>query len=277
MTLPGIDISSYQSVTPSLTGLAFAFAKASEGNFADAKYQTHIANIRKAGLTTGAYHFSRASLGTPQAQAAFFLLTAGSVDLYALDVEGSDAFTLAQCQAFIAAMHQAGKRVGMYHSLSGFPHAGQDWDWVAYYNPTPPTISYDFWQYGPRTIGLQKVDGDTFNGDAAALAALVGGPMYTFTLLGGPIGQVTVKSDSPHSYLRLLDGTLHPAPGGWVKHPSWAVKLTKPIPGGAAGADRQTGYLIGDEAAFLLATDVTFTPDPTPAATTLAPGLYEVA
>jgi len=128
VTLPGIDISDYQATTPPLAGLAFCIAKASEGMGAARTYGMHVANTRKAGIVTGAYHFGRDdSVGTPAQQAAFFLRTAGDVDLYALDVEGAHALPLAQSQQFIAAMHAAGKRIGMYGSLSGFQHAGQDW------------------------------------------------------------------------------------------------------------------------------------------------------
>jgi len=87
-----------------------------------------------------------------------------------------------------------------------------------------------------------------------------GDEMASFTLLPGPAGTVTVKG-AGHAYLRLADGSLHPVPDGFSKHPAYPVKLLTPIPGGSG--DRATGYLIGDEAAFLLATDVTFVADPT--------------
>ncbi len=86
-------------------------------------------------------------------------------------------------------------------------------------------------------------------------------PLQSFNVLPGPTGSLVVKGDG-HSYLRLKDNTLHPVPGGWPKDWAQPVKLLVPIPGGAPGADRSTGYLIGVEAAFLLASDVTFTPKP---------------
>lgn len=90
--------------------------------------------------------------------------------------------------------------------------------------------------------------------------------VQSFTLLPGPSGSIVVNGDN-HAYLRLADNVLHPIPNGATKPLAYPVKLLVPIPGGAAGADRQTGYLIGDEAAFLLKSDVTFTPFP-PADTT---------
>ena len=62
MTLNGIDVSRWQGTTPSLAGLAFLFAKASQGTTKDPMYDTHIANARKAGLVVGAYCFNVGTL-----------------------------------------------------------------------------------------------------------------------------------------------------------------------------------------------------------------------
>ena len=197
MTLAGIDVSAYQTTTPSLAGLSFAFAKASEGLFADPKYAMHQANFAKAGIVTGAYHFNRSDVGDPAKQATFFLGIAGNVDLYALDVEGTHAFSLAESQAFIATIHKAGKRVGMYHSRSGFPAAGQDWNWVADYGGQVPSIPWDIWQYGPRKIGTVSIDGDTFAGDAAALQKLIGGSTGGINQPGGDMAIGAVSNHDP--------------------------------------------------------------------------------
>lgn len=85
-------------------------------------------------------------------------------------------------------------------------------------------------------------------------------PMRSFALIDGPTGTVTVKGPG-HSYLLLADGTLHTIGAGTVKHPAYPIRLIAPIPGGVAGADRQTGWLVGVNAAFLLASDVTFVPE----------------
>jgi len=197
MTLPGIDVSAYQTTTPSLAGLSFAFAKASEGLFADPKYAMHQANFAKAGIVRGAYHFNRNDVGDPTKQATFFLAIAGNVDLLALDVEGTHAFSLAQSQTFIAAIHAAGKRIGMYHSRSGFPNAGQDWNWVADYTGQVPSIPWSIWQYGPRKIGTVSIDGDTFAGDAAALQKLVGGTQGGGNQPGGDMALGAVTNHDP--------------------------------------------------------------------------------
>ena len=177
MTLRGIDISSWQATTPDLTGLSFVFVRATYGAMFDSHYALHAANVRKLGLTLGAYAFGRNGDGA--AQATDLLRAAPDADLYALDLEPDGAnltMTAAQARAFIAEMHRQGKRCGLYHSLSGYPELGQDWRWVAYWSSKPPSIPWDIWQ----TRGA-PLDQDTFAGDAAALAALAARPKVPVT------------------------------------------------------------------------------------------------
>jgi hypothetical protein len=99
-------------------------------------------------------------------------------------------------------------------------------------------------------------------------------PMRNFILASGPApitAIVTIKSPdgvtTPHSYLRLADGVLRPATGlVGVPKPAVKVRLTEPITAGPqpVGVDRQDGWLIGDAAAFVLATDVKVSPVPDP-------------
>ena len=80
---------------------------------------------------------------------------------------------------------------------------------------------------------------------------------------GRVIAGSLVVNGPDHYWLRLVDGALRgPATDGWSKQ-AVKVRLTeditnKPHP----GVDRRTGYLIGDDAAFFLEQDVTFTPYP---------------
>jgi hypothetical protein len=258
----GMDVSKWQATTPSLTGLSFLFARASVGLRADERYDMHIANARAKGLIVGAYHFNWSGL-TVSGQVAAFLAAAGDVDFYFVDVEGANAFSRTETASFIAGMHDAGKPCGLYHSDSGYFDAGQDYDWVAKWSPTPPSRHWQFWQYRGSPLDL-----DRFNGTLAELKALAhpvgpdtGVDMQSFTLLPGPSGTLTYKTDSTdYAYLRLADGTLHKVPPGYgPKHPAYPVKLLTPLPG---VGDRSTGYLIGVEAAFALKSDVVFTPDP---------------
>jgi len=175
MMLEGIDVSRWQAATPNLTGKAFLFARATYGTFTDAMYEVHIANARAAGLVAGAYAFGRA--GNVPGQVAAFLAQAPDADLYALDLENDttspSSMSLAEAQAFIVAVHATGRKIGLYHSDSGFPHIGQDWDWVANWSQVPAR-PWTFWQYSGT-----GVDRDKFNGTLAQLKALVKLPAPT--------------------------------------------------------------------------------------------------
>jgi hypothetical protein len=170
MTLEGIDVSYAQRTTPSLDGLAFAFAKASEGLRGDPMYRTHAAHVRGVSIVLGAYHFARRDAPVI-AQANTFLSLARGADLLALDVEGPFAFTPAQAKQFFGVIHLAKRKCGLYHSESGFFEAGQDFDWVANWSHEPRR-HWDFWQYGPRPG--THIDGDHYAGSAADLAKLTG-------------------------------------------------------------------------------------------------------
>jgi hypothetical protein len=85
-------------------------------------------------------------------------------------------------------------------------------------------------------------------------------PMLAFKILEGEsgAGTVTINADS-QSAIILATGKLFPLANGLTKRSFAKIKLTKPFdnqPG-----DRQTGYLIGEDAALMLATAVEFTPD----------------
>lgn len=193
MTLAqGIDVSKWQATTPALAGLSFLIARASIGTTVDPMYATHIANARKAGLVVGAYHYNWT--GDPRVQARYFLTMAGDVDLYAIDVEGATRFSDDAARAFIDECHLAGKRCGLYASLSGYPDVGQDWRWIAYWSSTDkaPTLPWDFWQYGGT-----GVDRDAFRGTEAELRAWIGEDMI-----------------DPVRHLPLATATI--APGGTV-------------------------------------------------------------
>ena len=175
MTCFGIDVSKWQTSLPSLDAVDFLFARASIGTQADERYAQHIATAKAAGIVTGAYHFNWDTISVA-AQVTTFIAEAGDVDLYALDVEGANAFNLAQSTEFIRLMHAAGLKCGLYHSASGFFDAGQDFDWVAKWSTTPP-VKWDFWQYtsdGSLPGYSGRLDFDRFNGTLDELHALAG-------------------------------------------------------------------------------------------------------
>lgn len=140
----------------------------------------HIANARRAGLVTGAYHFGVNSIYVSiAAQVKAFLNTALDADFLVLDKEADGVRTPmsdADATAFIAGVHAASRRIGLYHSQSGFPELGQDWNWVARWGSTPPSNLWLFWQWQGSPL-----DRDVFNGTADKLRQLVGrSPVWVF-------------------------------------------------------------------------------------------------
>jgi hypothetical protein len=83
--------------------------------------------------------------------------------------------------------------------------------------------------------------------------------MRTFTF-GPDAVDGTFKSDGKagHLYLRLQDNTLHPFVEPFQKHGFGPVRL---VGGGISGPTdlRDRGYIVGDEAAFVIVADGTFT------------------
>lgn len=174
--LNGIDVSKWQRTTPPLTGLSFLFARASIGTTKDPMYDKHISAAVKAGLITGAYHFNWDIGASPEAQARFFVQTAGKVDLLFLDVEGRYAFDAMQSRRFIAEVHRLGRTIGLYHSRSGFADYGQDYNWIADYTIAARALNrpvtrtpWHFWQWTS-----QPWDRNYFNGNKDALYVLAG-------------------------------------------------------------------------------------------------------
>ena len=240
MTLEGCDISSHQSTTPDLSAYSFVFCRATYGSSVDTMYAKHSAAVRAQGAALGAYAFGRSASRAPIAdQVSVFLATAGKADLLALDLEADGAFvgmTNAEAAAFIEAVHATGRGIGLYHSLSGFPSVGQDWNWVASWGRLAPPIPWTFWQFRGSPLDL-----DAFNGDAAALEALIAedAPMRTFTITGQS-GMVTVTGTG-HAVIPI-DGSLRiPIPDGTQLGIGLPIHLDKPYdtnPG-----DRQSSWL----------------------------------
>jgi hypothetical protein len=183
-------------------------------------YATHSANFRKAGLIAGAYAFG--TFGDGPAQALALLDTARGADLLALDLEteaGKPRMTDDQARAFIAAVHGVGRKVGLYHSDSGYPFLGQDWDWVAKWGTEAPRRHWSFWQWQGTPL-----DRDRFNGTLDELKRMVAPTPVPETLM--PIyvqhdrpGMLTVKAGTTvHGYQPKADGT------GWQVIQTWTSK-----------------------------------------------------
>lgn len=189
--ITGLDVSHHQAHTPPLAGQSFLIARATIGTQPDDMYSVHIRNARDAGVLVGAYHFNWDTLPIKD-QVDAFLAKAGDVDMYALDVEGERAFSHAQSHEFIQRVQAAGKRCGLYHSLSGYFDAGQDWRWIAAWGFDSLPIAYDIWQFG----AINGIDGNRFDGTVAQMRDRLG-------IGGNGLGAVfnaarwTVKAGTP--------------------------------------------------------------------------------
>ena len=89
--------------------------------------------------------------------------------------------------------------------------------------------------------------------------------MRDFTHDPATAGSVRITVNGPgHYFLRLEDGTLHgainPADPAWQNRPAYGpILLTPDIDGKATTGERAIAYLLGTEAAAILAVDVTVT------------------
>lgn len=154
MTVLGIDISHWNTPTPSLTGLGFVIVKATEGTAtqgvgADVAYKTHMAKVLAAGKLAGAYIFGRNDISLDE-QAKFFVAHAQGATFLAVDNEGRHVMPQDRTRYLInriKAHDTLGRQVGLYMSESGFQEAGQDFDWVANWSGQTPHHAYLIWQY----------------------------------------------------------------------------------------------------------------------------------
>lgn len=98
MTVKGQDWASYQSSTPSTSGLDFAFIKATEGtSYINPRMASQTKKARSGGLVVGFYHFLHP--GNAKAQAAYFVDRCDSVqgDVLACDWEYTSTGVRASC------------------------------------------------------------------------------------------------------------------------------------------------------------------------------------
>ncbi len=268
--LNGIDISHYQTTTPNLTNEDFVFVKTTDGLNKDPMYDMHVSNVLKAEKVLGDYAFGYDLSPTFSAeqQAAAFLLFR-TTELLALDLENSKIpMTNTQGAAFIAYVHAKGHKIGLYHSDSGFPNLGQDWNWVANYS-VKPTRKWTFWQSSGGPL-----DQDVFNGDMTALLALAGKDTVAhldWTMETEEHGTLVINGPGVAA-LRLRDGVTVGMLENSRNTYYATIKLTVPYPGAPGGLARQLGYLIGIDACCLLKTNAkdvvpTVTPQPVDTAT----------
>lgn len=168
-TCRGIDVSVYQNAQDWAArkeeGIAFAFAKASEGQHThDAHFATHITGIKAAGLVPGAYHFAWPCQDVALEAANYISAVrayAGRGFVHWLDLERrSDGANYKGCTAAgILAwvtkwLHLVGEafpnqRVGVYTSGS---------DLAAGHVPAGTTIWYPAYTWGYTAVGYEKAE-----------------------------------------------------------------------------------------------------------------------
>lgn len=105
----GQDWASYQSPAPDVTGLSFAFVKATEGlTYVNPRWSAQVAYARLHKLTVGHYHYPHMA-NDPVIEADFFMNVAKpqSGDVLVLDWEGYDAANKGVSQARQAAYKKA--------------------------------------------------------------------------------------------------------------------------------------------------------------------------
>lgn len=120
MTIHGIDVASYQSENPDLTGQDFIVVKATEGtSYVSAKHAAQVAAGRAKGLVVGHYHFVKGN--GMDGQADYFLTHAApqADEFLVLDWESPDV-TNAEKDEFIAHLRTkaGGRKIGLYCNLA---------------------------------------------------------------------------------------------------------------------------------------------------------------
>jgi hypothetical protein len=187
--IKGQDWSSYQSSTPDLTGLDFAFTKVTEGlSYINTRWVKQRDHAKAAGLVWGAYHYPHMS-NDPKAEADYFLSQVAwkPDDLIVLDWEGYDTANAGVSNARKLAYRDAwlkyvkgkmpGYKVGMYCNLDYWRNLDTtsncgDFLWIATGNlpAGKPGISYAWTIHQYSTA--DNIDHDVANfSSRAAMAA----------------------------------------------------------------------------------------------------------
>jgi lysozyme len=195
-TVQGVDVSQYQGTvnwsSVKSSGVVFAYARVSDGQYLDTQFNTNYAAMKTAGLFRGAYQFFEPA-EDPTAQANIMINAIGYLqpgDLPPqLDVEvtgGQSAATIiAHIQTWVNAVQSGTGRVPIIYTAASFWNGSAGASsafstnplWVANWNVTCPTLptawsNWLIWQYSDSgsVSGISgPVDLDEFNGSLADL------------------------------------------------------------------------------------------------------------
>ncbi|MEH6415834.1 glycoside hydrolase family 25 protein [Pseudomonas sp. CGJS7] len=180
--IQGIDVSHYQGTidwtTVKAAGIAFAYAKATDGNtYLDPMFQTNWSGMQAAGVLRGAYHFYETH-DDPVTQANWFVANVGAlgagdlppvVDIESYNGDYGGNSVAANLQIWLDTVETAlGRRPMIYTNpsfwqqtvgagFSGYPL------WIAEYGVSAPTVPTDWsrwnlWQYS-QSGSVDGVDG----------------------------------------------------------------------------------------------------------------------
>ncbi len=194
--IQGVDLSKYQKTNDKLemSGLGFAYIKATEGTHTDPMLSAHSKNIGDSHLLRGHYHFYRDNVNPVVQAQAFFTAIKPYMDDFSLppciDLEDTNAAAglndrvkqfLDQLEELsgIVPMVYTYKPYYISHVLNIEPKHEL---WLACYEKNPntpfgPWESPKFWQYSGKSKiegETALVDGDFFMGNPIELFALTG-------------------------------------------------------------------------------------------------------
>lgn len=300
MVLLGIDVSTFQGAVDWArvkgSGIAFAFAKATEGTtYTDPTFVGNLAGMHAAGLVPGAFHYLIGSVPGAD-QCDHFLSVVGDPSglLVALDVESERGIpdpTPQHVRDFAGRFHARYPEHPLVIYSGGWFWVGHLGDpdlhilgplWESVYLPAsdPPVPIGQLWpkvppawwdpNWGGWTAAtfLQfsdaaavpgvggSVDADAFAGDLAALRRLTGNPAMRYFTLIAAEGGWATVAGAGHGFL-ALDGTIAPIPAG-ARVPRFArVKLVPALD--AVPGDRTDAVLVdwNGRTGMLLLSDVT--------------------
>ncbi len=198
----GIDVSHHQGNIDwsdvkhpdSTKQINFAFIRASVGLDKDKKFNRNWIKARKAGITTGAYHYYWANVNSAK-QASMFTsqvsLKKGDLPPV-LDIE--DTSSVQDNASLRKGLKNWIKIVEAHYGVKPIIYTGQSYFedylapddyfkdyprlWIANYNfvDEPDVIDWDFWQYSDRipVSGIETlVDGNVFKGNDVAFKNLL--------------------------------------------------------------------------------------------------------
>jgi lysozyme len=246
-TVSGIDVSHYQGLVDwgrvKTAGMAFAFAKATEGvNVNDATFATNWSGMKNAGLLRGAYHFFRpAQDAAAQARSFLQAVSLSPGDLApVLDVETLDGVSNDTLQSGVRTwLDSVAAQTHMTPTIYASPgfwngHLSGDFSsyplWVAQYGVSAPHLprgwtNWNFWQYSQsgHVDGVSgAVDLDYFQGSVDDLLAFartsspgvgtISAPKAgTYTVQSGDtLGEIATKLGVPLTALASANNIQNP-------------------------------------------------------------------